>query len=97
MVTETTIKFVGSLNGNVDNVVQYLVIGEKKFITSKINQRLNSIFSNEKISVNEDLLEPLNEDSCSYINQYVKTDSKLVEIAFAKIDSRKSRNLGVSN
>jgi len=95
MVTETTIKFVGSLNGNVDNVVQYLVIGEKKFITSKINQRLNSIFSNEKISVNEDLLEPLNEDSCSYINQYVKTDSKLVEIAFAKIDSRKSRNLGI--
>ena len=97
MVTETTIKFIESLNGNVDNAVQFLVMGEKKYLTSEVNNRLNLILSNEKISLNSDLLEPLNEDSCKYINQYVKTESKLVEIAFAKIDSRKSRNLGVSN
>ncbi|ORX45043.1 hypothetical protein BCR36DRAFT_300461 [Piromyces finnis] len=70
-------------------------MGEKRFISSEVNQRLNLIFANEKISINQDLLEPLNEDSCKYINQYIKVNSKLVEIAFAKIDSRKSRNLGI--
>jgi probable aminopeptidase NPEPL1 len=95
MVTETTLKFVESLNGNLDNVSQFLVIGEKKYISSEINQRLFLLFSNEKININQELLEPLNEESCKYINQYVKTDSKIVEIAFGKIDSRKSRNLGI--
>jgi len=95
MVTETDLKFVESLSGNLDNVTNYLVIGEKKYISGEINQRLNLIFSTKRISINQDLLEPLNEDSCKYINQYIKTDSKLVEIAFAKIDSRKSRNLGI--
>jgi len=96
MVTETTLKFVESLSGNLDTVTNILILGEKKFISSEVNQRLNLVFTNEKIVINQDLLEPLNEDSCKYINQFVKTDSKLVEIAFAKIDSRKSRNLGVS-
>jgi len=95
MVTETELKFVESLSGNLDNVTNYLIIGEKKYISGEINQRLNLIFSTQGININQDLLEPLNEDSCKYINQYVKVDSKLVEIAFAKIDSRKSRNLGV--
>jgi probable aminopeptidase NPEPL1 len=95
MVTETTLKFVESLSGNLDTVTNILILGEKKFISSEVNQRLNLVFTNEKIVINQDLLEPLNEDSCKYINQFVKTDSKLVEIAFAKIDSRKSRNLGV--
>ncbi|KAG4101362.1 hypothetical protein H8356DRAFT_1656821 [Neocallimastix lanati (nom. inval.)] len=95
MVTETELKFVESLSGNLDNVTNYFIIGEKKYISGEINQRLNLIFSTQGININQDLLEPLNEDSCKYINQYVKVDSKLVEIAFAKIDSRKSRNLGI--
>ncbi|OUM66498.1 hypothetical protein PIROE2DRAFT_20155 [Piromyces sp. E2] len=95
MVTETTLKFVESISGNLDTVTNFLIMGEKKFISSEVNQRLNLVFTSNKISINQDLLEPLNEDSCKYINQYVKADSKLVEIAFAKIDSRKSRNLGI--